>query len=216
MKPILICPTYSVFMQVCHMYGFDPREMDFVDHPKGLMGVGPIDRVFIYVAAGMPRGVHECVEYLNYRGVGITHLQERHPTTSTMVQYQCFACGQTIQTFANAGPVWCSHPGTSYEGVPPQMLMGDYRYNRDMSSDPWAISSDAWVIDGTATIPGPYCRMGVDYSSKMPYPPSKESGPCKKCSEGILLMDHIKTSKDNYCTCEEGKKLRKKSKVALK
>jgi hypothetical protein len=40
-------------------------------------------------------------------------------------------------------------------------------------------------------------------------------GICVKCSEGILKLDFLKESKDNYCTCLEGNKLRDRLKEKL-
>lgn len=38
--------------------------------------------------------------------------------------------------------------------------------------------------------------------------PASMSGHCRKCSEGLLKIDFLGQSKDNYCDCGDGQRMR--------
>ena len=85
-RMILICPQYSVFMQVCSMYGVDPRNMILANTPETLYGIDPKTPAYIYSSAGMTRGMRECVDFLKHRGMPITELREKYMGSQSMYQ----------------------------------------------------------------------------------------------------------------------------------
>jgi hypothetical protein len=175
------------------MYGIMPQTVRYVSDPNQLLGCDPTTTVYVYKAAGTTREMYDCFQYMEDRGMRITVLGEKNMSPYDVMQYVCHICGQTTQTYGG-GPVVCSHSNTQWAMYRPTTIHSPY-------ADP-----------GRMRRYDPGYDLRYDQRS-LRY---RDDGPCKKCSEGLILFDHIKESKDNYCTCEEGNNLRKKVKAATK
>ena len=54
MASLIICKNYEVFHIVCNLYGFDPKEVNFVEGIQDIEGRDPETPVFKYYSAGFP------------------------------------------------------------------------------------------------------------------------------------------------------------------
>jgi hypothetical protein len=196
------------------MYRFNPTDIHFVDNPNGLLGLSNSTTFFIYTAAGTTRGMRECIDFLQgfsspyQKPLNVKFLVEKttDPDSMDIVQSLCHVCGSTVQSFRHVGSVICSHPGTRYEFTHGPTMLFSSQFNQYIARGQYDLS----VMYGRPMSYGTvddFNGFGSRYS---------DPGPCTKCSEGLLKMEYINESKDNYCKCDEGKKLRKQQKVGSK
>lgn len=135
--------------------------------------------------------------------------------TRSLVEYECPFCHEHTTNYKDVIPS-CSHP--KYRMTHPSYMWPQLSAMKEVSPIKYHIGWDRANIyrhDLEMYRKKMEDQMMQAYSIPFQFLEPDEFGGlksrffvCSKCDDGMLKLEHIKESKDNYCNCDEGNKLR--------